>query len=97
MEDEDAFVTVASFRNDSEAELRLSLEMLCEEVVLSPGHCVDLLARPSKDLLPITICYLDGGRGLQVYPHREGDPQWHVRFKGTLIRAGYPTILAQHE
>jgi len=75
--------------------MRLYLEMLAEEVVLSPGHSVELLARPSADLLPITVDYVVGG--LQVHPHRECDPDWHVRFMGKIIRAEHPTVLAEYE
>jgi hypothetical protein len=45
--------------------------------------------------LPITIDYVDGG--LQIHPHKEFDPDWHVRFKGQVIRAGHPTVLAEYE
>jgi hypothetical protein len=89
------YPTIGVFRNDSAAEMRLYLEILAEEVVLSPGHSVELLARPSADLLPITIDYVDGG--LQIHPHKEFDPDWHVRFKGQVIRAGHPTVLAEYE
>jgi hypothetical protein len=71
--------------------MRIYLEMVGAEIVLAPGNAVELLARPSDGLLPVTIDYVDGG--LQVHPYKEFDPGWHVRFKGRLIRAGHPTIL----
>jgi hypothetical protein len=89
------YLTVATFRNGSAVELRLYLEMLAEEVVLSPGHEVALLGRPGEGVLPITVDYVDGG--LQIHPHKQLDSDWHVRFRGKLIRAGHPTILAEHE
>ena len=89
------FLTVGVFRNDTTDKLRLFLEMLGEEIVLSPGHAVELVARPSPDLLPITIDYVSGG--LQIHPCREFDPDWHIRFRGKLIRAGHPTLLSDHE
>jgi hypothetical protein len=89
------YPTIAKFRNKSGAEMRLYLEMLGAEVVLGPGHSVELLARPSEGLLPITVDYVDGG--LQIHPHKEFDPDWHVRFKGNVIPAGWPTILSKHE
>jgi hypothetical protein len=46
-------------------------------------------------LLPVTIDYVEGG--LQIHPHKEFDPDWHVRFKGKLVRAGFPTVLADLE
>jgi hypothetical protein len=88
-------VTVGEFRNDTEGQMRLYLEMLGEEVVLAPGHSVELLAKPSANLLPLTIGYVSGG--LQIHPCREFDPDWHVRFRGRLIRAGHPTVLTEHE
>jgi hypothetical protein len=74
--------------------MRLYLEMLGEEVVLAPGHEVELLALPLEDLLPLTVSYVEGG--LQIHPHKEFDPDWHVRFMGKAIRAGHPTILSEH-
>jgi hypothetical protein len=89
------YITVARFRNETNTEMRLYLEMLGAEIVMSPGHAIDLLAAPGKGLLPITIDYVD--RGLQIHPHKEFDPDWHVLFAGKLIPAGYPTILSEHE
>jgi hypothetical protein len=87
--------TVAALRDTSNSEMRLYLEMLGEEVVLSPGHEIELLALQSDDLLPITIDYVQGG--LQIHPHKELDPDWHVRFRGKVLRAGHPTVLSEHE
>jgi hypothetical protein len=89
------FVIVGEFTNDTGAEVRLFLEMTCEEVILSPGHAVELLARPRPDLLPLTIGAVVGG--LQIHACREGDPDWHIRFKGKIIKPGCPTILSEHE
>jgi hypothetical protein len=89
------FVVVGEFGNDTGTEMRLFLEMLGEEIVMAPGHSVELMARRTPDLLPLTIDYVDGG--LQIHPHKELDPDWHVRFRGKLIRAGHPTILSENE
>lgn len=56
---------------------------------------MELPALPSEGLLPITIASVDGG--LQIHPHKEFDPNWYVRFKGKLIAAGYPTIMADEK
>ncbi len=88
-------VCVARFRNDTDAPMTLYLEMLCEEVVLAPGHKVDLLALPLDDLLPLSISYVEGG--LQIHPYKVADPDWHVRFRDRVIRAGHTTILAEYE
>lgn len=91
---EKLLVVVAEFCNDTQQEMTLYLEMLGEEVIMSPGHTVELLAKDTNDLLPLTIGYVE--RGIQVHPYKELDPDWHVRFNGKLIRAGHPTILAEH-
>jgi hypothetical protein len=85
-------IVVAAFTNDTSHEMRIFLEMTCEEVLLAPGHHIELLASASPDLLPITIAYLSDG--LQVFPHKEFDPQWMIRFEGKLIRPQYPTRLS---
>lgn len=87
-------VTVGHFRNQTDADMTLYLEMIAAEVVMSPGHEVELLGA-GEDLLPITVDYVEGG--LQIHPNKEFDPGWHVRFAGKLIPAGFPTILAEHE
>jgi hypothetical protein len=89
------YLVVGEFRNDTGEEMRLVLEMTCEELVLSPGHAVELLARPSPNLLPLTTDLVVGG--LQIHPRREFDPDWHVRFNGKIIKPGYPTKLSEHE
>ena len=90
-----SYPTVGVFANDTDSEMRLHLEMLAEEVILSPGHSVELLARPTKDLLPLHIGHVPGG--LQIHPYKEFDPDWHVRFNGKVIRAGFPTRIADYE
>lgn len=93
--DPSTYPVLGVFRNDTAGEMRLHLEMLAEEVVLGPGHSVELLARPTEGLLPLTIDYAPGG--LQIHPHKEFDPDWHVRFNGKTIRAGHPTRIADYE
>jgi len=89
------YPVVGEFKNDSASELRLYLEMVPEEVVLAPGHEVKLLAKPSRNLLPLHIAYAEGG--IQIHAHREFDPDWHILFNGKLIKPGTPTFLKEHE
>lgn len=89
------YPTVGTFRNDTKAEMRLYLEMIPEEVVLAPGHSVELFARPTPDLLPLTVGLVDGG--LQIHAHKVFDPDWHILFNGKLIRPGNPTVLSEHK
>jgi len=85
-------IVVAEFTNDTTTEMCIFLEMTCEEVYLAPGHHIELLARPSDGLLPITIAYLPDG--LQVFPHKEFDPDWMIRFEGKMLKPQYPTRLS---
>jgi len=87
-------VVVGAFTNDTSLEIRLFLEMLGQEIVMAPGQSVELMASITSDLLPITIGYVEGG--LQIHPHKEFDPNWHVRFNGKILRAGHPTVLSEH-
>lgn len=89
------YPVVYEVTNTTNLEMTLFLELLCEEVILSPGHSVELLAMPSPDLLPLSVEPVEGG--LHIHAHMEADPDWHVRFRGQTIRAGYPTRLKDYE
>jgi len=89
------YPVLGEFKNDSAKDMRLFLEMVPEEVVLSPGQSVKLLAKPSAGLLPLSIDYVEGG--LQIHARKEFDPDWHVQFNGRVIKAGNPTVLADDE
>ena len=83
------YITVARIRNDTSREMRLYLECIGDEVVLSSGHEVELLGHRSDGLLPLTFNYMNDG--LQCYAHLDPDPDWHIKFKGRLYCAGRPT------
>ena len=87
------YVVVADLKNASDREMRIFLEMTCEEIFLDPGHEIQLLAKPSDGLLPITIHYVNDG--LQVFAAKEWDPDWHIRFMGAVIKPNFPTRLAE--
>lgn len=89
------FLTVTRICNETENELRLYLEMLGAEVVVAPGHVMELLAGQQQDVLPITIHYVQGG--LQIHPYKQFDPEWHVKFKDKVIPVSDLTVLAEHE
>ena len=82
------YPSVASFGNETTQDITLYLEMLGEQVVLAPGDCIELLAAPDPDMLPLTVLQVEGG--LQIYPYKTFDPDWHVRFEGRIVRAGLP-------
>jgi hypothetical protein len=91
-----AYPVVMALRNDSDDELVVWLEMLPQQVVLGPGHCIELVARPTEGLLPLTMDYC-GNATLQVHANEVADPDWHVRFNDHLIQLAYVTHLAHFE
>lgn len=80
------YPVVGVFQNDTNEDMFLYLEMTCEVVILAPGHMVELLAEPAPELLPLTI--LGVTQGLQIYSG-VGNPDWHIRFQGKLIKPTY--------
>lgn len=71
------------------------LEPLDGKVVCSPDRQIDLLANIGEEHRPLRFSHIDGG--LQIRPHTQHDPDWHIPFKGKVIRAGDPRIPADHE
>lgn len=88
------YPVVWTFKNDTALDMTLYLELIPEEVILSPGDEVELLARPNKDLLPLDVERVAGG--FQVHAYKVADPDWHVRFMGKVIKACTPTRLIDH-
>lgn len=88
------YPVVGIFKNDTDLAMSLYLEMVPEEIVLDVGDEVELLARPSDDLLPLDITPVDGG--FHIHAFKAWDPDWHVRFNGKVIKAESPTRLADH-
>ena len=74
--------------------MTLYLEMVPESVVLEPGDEVDLLARPTENLLPLDVASVQGD--VSIHAHREFDPDWHVRFRGQVIKVNHATRLADY-
>jgi len=85
---------VGKFKNETAAPLTLHLEMVPEQVILEPGDAVELLARPSDSLLPLDIAAVENG--LHIHPHKVWDPDWHVRFRGQIIKVSNPTRLSDY-
>jgi hypothetical protein len=85
---------VASFKNDTDGDLSLFLELVPDLVILSPGDEVELLARPSEFLLPLDIQPVEGG--FHIHAHKEFDPDWYVRFRGQVVKANHPTRLSNY-
>lgn len=86
----DDYVVVGNFSNDTTTDMRIFLEMTWE-IFLSPGYAIELLAKKSDGLLPVTVAYVDDG--LQIFANKEFDVDWHVRFDGKILKPGYPTRL----
>ena len=74
--------------------MTLYLEIYCEEIILSPGHELELLIEETLDTIQPNLIYCDGG--IQVYHPLDTD-NWMIKFRGQLIRPGYPTILKNYE
>lgn len=85
---------VGTFKNETTSDMTLYLEVIPEEVILSPGDEIELLARPSANLLPLVVERVEDG--FQIYAHREADPDWHVRYRGCVIKAAHPTRLSNY-
>ena len=66
--------------------------MMYEEVFLPSGQEIAILAKKSKDLLPITVHHIYDG--LQIFANRDVDPDWLIRFNGEVIKSDYPTRLS---
>lgn len=90
----ETYPPVGKFKNETAVAMTLYLEMVPEEVILDPGDEVELLARPSNELLPLNVTLVKGG--LHIHAHEEWDPDWHVRFRGRVIKAGTPTRLSDY-
>lgn len=88
------YAVVGRFKNETVFAMTLYLEMLPEEVILEPGDEVELLALPTDNLLPLDVAPVEGG--LHIHAHKEWDPDWHVRFRGRVIKAGNPTRLSDY-
>ena len=90
-----AYPVVLDIENHGPEDMEVWLEMVPECVILSPGHRIELLARPDEDLLPLDVSRSTGS--WVVHAHRTFDPDWHVRFKGHLLKPATPTRLADFE
>ena len=84
--------SVGVFSNETDEEMTIFLEVLCEEIHMSPGHEIELLAEDNDDHFPVTILYHK--EGLQVYP-RSGCTEWKFIFNGREYTADYPSKLSE--
>jgi len=90
-----SYPVVLELENHGESDMEVWLEMVPEGVILAPGHRIQLLARPDEDLLPLDIARTP--KGWVIHAHRSFDPDWHVRFKGHLLKPASPSRLADFE
>ena len=88
------YPVVGSFKNETAFAMTLYLEMVPEEVILEAGDEVELLAQPTDNLLPLDVVPVESG--LHIHAHKECDPDWHVRFRGRVIKIGNPTRLSDY-
>lgn len=88
------YPVVGRFKNETAFAMTLYLEMVPEEVILEPGDEVELLAQLTDNLLPLGVTPVEDG--FHIHAHKEWDPDWHVRFRGRVIKAGNPTRLSDY-
>ncbi len=87
------YTSVGIISNETDKEMTVFLELLCEEIRVAPGLSFELLIEEIPEALPVSINYVDGG--LQIYPHRSC-PDWLIVFNGKKVKPDYPTILAEY-
>ena len=90
-----SYPVVLELQNHGVAEMTVWLELVPECVILSPGHGIELLARPDDGLLPLDIERT--AEGWVVHAAHLADPDWHVRFKGHLLKPASDTRLEHFE
>jgi hypothetical protein len=86
---------VLELENHGDSDMEVWLEMVPEGVILAPGHRIQLLARPDEDLLPLDIARTP--TGWVIHARAAWDPDWHVRFKGHVLKPASPSRLADFE
>lgn len=89
------YPVVLELENHGDTDMEVWLEMVPECVILSPGHRIELLARPMEGVLPLDIERTDSG--WVIHARYVADPDWHVRFKGHLLKPATPSRLADFE
>jgi hypothetical protein len=76
---------VARISNDCGQDADVNLEMLCQHLVMAPGHRIDLLARVGDGmLLPLIVEAFTNG--VQITAYDEADPDWRIRFEGQIVK-----------
>jgi hypothetical protein len=88
------FKSVGIFANDTDQDITIYLELLCEEIIVSPAQNFELLIEDLPNALPVTIYYC--AKGLHIYPHQT-IAEWLIIFNGKKIKPGHPTVLKQYE
>jgi len=86
------FRTVGIFSNETDEDMTVCLEVTCEEIHMSPGHEIELLAEDNDEYFPMNILYHKGS--LQIYP-RLGSPEWKFIFNGEEYEADYLSKLSE--
>lgn len=90
---EDYYRSVGIFANKTEQNLVLFLEVLCEEIHLSPNHEIELFVENDASLFPMTFIYHSDC--IQIYSN--GINKWYFKFNGKMYQASYPSILSELE
>jgi len=86
------YKTVGIFSNETDEEMIIYLEITCEEIHMSPGHEIELLAEDNDDHFPVSILYHKDS--LHIYP-RLGAPEWKFIFNGKEYETDHPSKLSE--
>lgn len=88
-----SYISIGKFSNQTDVDLSINLEIHCEEIILNPGHEIELFIENKLGALPVNILYHE--KSLQIYPHTS-DPDWLIHYNGRKIVPGYPTRLSEY-
>lgn len=88
------YTTYCLFDNSSDHDISISLELSCEEIIMSPGHKLELLIPDYIGDVPPCIIFWESG--IQVYPPGQSS-EWLIKFNGNTYLPGCPTILKNLE
>jgi hypothetical protein len=78
-------IRVGSISNNLDVDLSVSLELLAQQIILSPHDTIDLLVAGedvAEETKPLDIVVWKSG--LQVYP-RANAPDWWIEYRGKRI------------
>lgn len=86
------YKSVGIIANNSDKEITVFLEMLCEEIKVAPNLSFELFIEDDEER-PVTFQYHEDS--IVIYPNRTLG-KWLIIFNGEKIVPSYPTILKDY-